>query len=228
MTDQGTDARAFWENKILEWERDRYAAASGSMLERLASRASDSLRFRLSFTGQFLSRHVAGKRVVELGCGSGLLAEGLLGAGAVSYHGYDIAAGAIVRGEERARIAGIDGQARFTVSDSDSLGRVEADLVFSLGFLDWLTPAQIDHAFSLAPNADWLHAIAEKRVSPSQWAHRLYVQIAYGHRTGAYRPRYYSVDEIAVIAARHGYGPPCVYRDRRLSFGAMLASIPFD
>jgi SAM-dependent methyltransferase len=220
--------REFWEGKILAWEANRYgpAAADDPWLERLARRLSGSLRARLAITQELLTPHVAGKRVVELGCGSALLAEALVTAGATSYTGYDIAASAI--DHARRRIAGTPAASkiRLELADVGSLPRLQADIVFSLGLFDWLSPAEIDSVFAAGGDAHYLHAISEKRPSLSQYLHRLYVYLSYGHRTGSYVPRYHSVREIEIHAAKHNGRPLRVYRDRRLSFGALLTTLP--
>lgn len=98
--DQGNrafDAREFWDKRILGWEEGHYGelqfGAPG--LERLANRASGSLRFRLDAAREILEVHVPGKRVLEVGCGSVLLAECLVKAGADMYTVIDLAPSAI-------------------------------------------------------------------------------------------------------------------------------------
>jgi hypothetical protein len=74
--------------------------------------------------------------------------------------------------------------------------------------------------------AEFLHAIAERRQSLSQYAHRAYVQVAYGYRTGAYRPRYVTAAEIAARAAGHRSGPFYAFRNPKLSFGVLITTFP--
>ncbi len=230
MGERGVDARNFWEDKILVWERDRYGGTESTAptLERVASRASDSLRFRIKKAGGIIGRHAAGKRIVELGCGSAMLAEGLIEAGAQSYRGYDIAANAVNQATRRIADAGLGEKISFIQSDIPALPALEADIVFSLGLFDWLSPAEIERIFELGDGAGFLHSISERRASPKQWLHKLYVHIAYGYRTGGYVPRYYAAEDIAAIAHRHGHAMTNIYRDRRLSFGILLSSLEFD
>ncbi|MBT5108905.1 MAG: class I SAM-dependent methyltransferase, partial [Rhodospirillaceae bacterium] len=53
--------------------------------------------------GHYGKPHVKGRRIVELGCGSGLLARDLLACGALSYQGFDISPIAIDRARVMAR-----------------------------------------------------------------------------------------------------------------------------
>lgn len=225
-----TDPQEFWEGKIIRWEADRYGpgSARASWMERLARRLSGSLRARIALAERLLRPHVAGRRVVELGCGSGLLAASLVDAGATSYLGIDIATSAIQ--SARARVEGTPAAARITFEQGAvaSLPPLSADLVFSLGLFDWLTSAELDRVFAAGGTADYLHAIAEKRRSLSQYVHRTYVFLSYGHRTGAYVPRYFDVHGIEAIASRHNPRPMRVFRDRALSFGAFVTTLPVD
>ena len=88
-----TNPRTFWNNKILNWEAGRYGEREGvrkSILERLADRSSSSLQRRQQLAVDLIARHVKGRCITEIGCGSGLLAERLISAGAESYVGVDI------------------------------------------------------------------------------------------------------------------------------------------
>jgi SAM-dependent methyltransferase len=222
------DPQQFWEEKILLWEADRYGqgSARSSWLERLASKLSGSLRARLALAQEVLRPHVAGRRIVELGCGTGLLAEPLVEAGAASYLGIDIARSAVATARERTGTSPVASRIAFEQGNVASLPPLAADIVFSLGLFDWLTPAEIDAVFAAGREADYLHAIAERRFSPSRYLHRAYVYASYGHRTGAYVPRYFDVAELRAAAARHNPRPMRVIRSPRLSFGAFVTTLP--
>ncbi len=224
------DIRAYWEDKIVGWEDGRYKCKGSrfQLLEWIANRSSASLRYRLASASELLVPKVAGLRVVELGCGSGLLAANIINAGAASYRGVDISEAAIARARESAAAVGIADKVQFDRADLATLKELDADVVFSLGLLDWLSDPELDHLYQIGRNAHWLHAISERRDSPSQYLHRLYVFLAYGYRTKHYTPRYFTVDEIRAIANRHNPRPVRAIRDRRLSFGALLTTFDAD
>jgi SAM-dependent methyltransferase len=219
----------FWENKILKWERERYedTVRPPSLSGRIAKWSSGSLRFRLQFAGDFLAARVAGKRIVELGCGSGHLAARLVGAGADQYQGFDIAANAVEEARRNANRAGLGDKAEFQQATITDLNTPDADIVFSLGLLDWLTDAELNHLFAFSKDADFFHSIAERRASPSQWLHRLYVHLAYGNKTAGYVPRYYHAQDIKRMIARHNPRPVNFFSSPDLSFGAFASSFPF-
>src|SRR5438034_10077823 len=96
------DPKQFWEAKLVAWEHGRYGQPDRpGLLEWIANRSSMSLRYRVAITPELLKPFLAEKRVVELGCGSRLLAGKLIESGAASYRGIDIAAPAIGIARER-------------------------------------------------------------------------------------------------------------------------------
>jgi len=219
------DPKRFWESKILTWERGRYGKPHRplSILEWIANRSSSSLRFRVSITPELLQPFLSNKRVVELGCGSGIIARKFVEYGASSYLGIDIAESAIEKARSR---HGNDARMQFQVGNVADLPSLSADLIVSLGLFDWLTDDEIAAVFRQCGRADFLHAIAERRPGIQQWLHRSYVQLAYGYRTDRYRPRYFTCDQLKSLAAAGTCRPFHVYRNWRLSFGALVSSLP--
>jgi len=224
-TSHSVDTRDFWNEKILTWEDDRYAGGKSGLLEKFANRFS-GLPQRLANAGTILLPRVAGKHVVELGCGSGLLAEDVIGAGAASYQGFDISDEAMRRAQERADAAGFEGRIRFAAGDVKELGDLESDIVFSLGLLDWLTADQLDAVFKIGAGRDFLHSFSERQMSFWRLAHKAYVWLAYGRKTGAYVPSYHDVDELVEIARRYTDKDIRPFRDPRMRFGCFLTTLP--
>jgi SAM-dependent methyltransferase len=217
------DPKQFWEAKLLAWEEGRYGRPDRprGLLEWIANRSSMSLRFRVAIAPELLRPYLAGKRVLELGCGSGIIAGKLIEHGAASYLGIDIAESAIEKARSR---YGNDARMQFQVGNVADLPSLSADLIVSLGLFDWLTDDEIASVFRQSSKADFLHAIAERRPGIQQWLHRSYVHLAYGYRTDSYRPRYFTCDHIKSLAEVHQ--PLHVYRSWRLSFGALISSLP--
>ncbi len=220
------DPKQFWETKLLAWEQGRYDRPDrpSGLLEWIADRSSMSLRYRVRITPELLKPFLSGKRVVEVGCGSGLLAKTFVEYGAASYLGIDIAETAIAKARER--YGGRDGRIEFRVGTGAELSGTAPDLVVSLGLLDWLKDDEIATLFRNSGPAEFLHAIAERRPGFQQWLHRNYVQLAYGYRTDSYRPRYFTCDHIKSLATAVVPRPLYAYRNWQLSFGALISSLP--
>jgi SAM-dependent methyltransferase len=219
------DPKQFWEAKLLTWEQGRYGGPDRprNLLEWIANRSSMSLRFRVAITPELLRPYLANKRVVELGCGSGIMAGKLIEYGAASYLGIDIAESAVETARAR---YGDNPKVGFLASSVAEMQPLSADLVISLGLFDWLTDDEIIDLFRKSGSADFLHAIAERQRGIQQWLHRSYVQLAYGYRTNSYRPRYFKCDHVRRLAAVAINRPIYVFRSWRLSFGALVSSVP--
>lgn len=219
------DPKQFWEAKLLAWEHGRYGRPDHpGLLEWIANRSSMSLRFRVAVTPELLKPFLSGRHVVELGCGSGLMAGKLIEYGAARYLGIDIAESAIRKARER--YDKLNPRIAFQVDSVADMPALKADLVISLGLFDWLNDDEITQLFRKSGSADFLHAIAEYRPGFQQWLHRAYVQLAYGRRTGGYRPRYLTCEQIKTSAIGATRRPIYVHRSRRLSFGALISSLP--
>jgi SAM-dependent methyltransferase len=219
------DPKQFWEGKLLAWEQGRYGGPDRprGLLEWIANRSSMSLRFRVAITPELLRPYLANKRVVELGCGSGIMARKLIEYGAASYLGIDIAESAIETARTR---YGNNPKVRFLACSVADMPPVSSGLVISLGLFDWLTDDEITGVFRKSGSSDFFHAIAELRPGIQQWLHRSYVQLAYGYRTDSYRPRYFKCDHVRRLATVAINRPIYVFRSWRLSFGAIVSSLP--
>ncbi|HIJ62508.1 MAG TPA: methyltransferase domain-containing protein [Rhodospirillaceae bacterium] len=206
---QAVEPRDFWNGRILAWEASRYDGPQNV--------ASSSLRARQDLALALLAPYLPGRRVVELGCGSGRLAERLIAAGAISYHGYDLSPVAVA--EARRHVP--SPQITFSEAPVDAVPATGDALVISLGLLDWLAPDEIARVLALGADGLWLHSLSEVRPSPQQLIHRLYSRLAY--RAG-YRPAYHRISQIDALLAGQGLPPARVFRHRSLRFGAFIAN----
>ena len=224
------DRGKFWNQKILEWENDRYddRVMRSSFLEVFAFSAGKSLRHRMQYARKLLAPVCSGKRIVEFGCGTGRLAASLIEAGAQHYLGIDISSEAIDAARDRALNDGINERANFLVSDILSAPPGQADIVFSLGLIDWLSDHEIEALFSKFSDADYLHSFSEERSTISQRIHKAYVYLAYGHRSKNYVPSYHESDKLKSIAAHSAKKQALVYRHPKLSFGTFLTNLSTD
>ena len=218
----------FWDNKILEWECGRYNlnTSKNKPLEMIADLVSKSLRFRLKITKELLKPHIKGKAIIEIGCGSGLLTKFLHDNGAKYYQGFDISENAISQAIKIANQNKIKNFAKYQVCTVSNLPKLNGDIVFSLGLLDWLNDYELDILFKSTENKKYFHAIAEKSLHPSQLIHRLYVYLSYGYKTKGYKPRYYNVEKLQKMITKYNNNDKInVYRNKKLSFGALISNL---
>ena len=108
--------------------------------------------------------HIKGKRIVELGCGSGILAEEFIQAGAEEYLGFDIAENAIQSACKKIAQSRYASKIKFEQSDVLSeLKLLGADFVVSLGLFDWLTVNEMEILFSKTKGIDFLHSLCREK-----------------------------------------------------------------
>ena len=225
------DKKEFWEKKIIGWEDGRYNIDKHnlSLLEKFSDMLSSSLRFRIAFTEKLLKKIAKGKIIVEVGCGSGLLAKTAIENGAKHFYGYDISELAIERAIKFAEKNNISSKVTFEAKAIADMKRVEADLYFSLGTLDWITIEDIKYLFSLHSNIEFFHSYCEKRNSISQLLHRLYVYLSYKKNTKTYSPYYMTEKEIVeIFNTITSFDKKYIYRNPKLSFGAFISTFKLD
>jgi SAM-dependent methyltransferase len=185
---------AFWDGRIAAWEASRYSPLS------LFNPLSWTVRNRLKAA----RRLVSGKfkhhpHILDLGCGSGLLAGALPGDPGRSYLGVDFSRAAIEAA--RARFAGQADRIRFERADVlEGPGR-EAPLIVFLGLLDWLEEPEPDLLFGKLKAENLVFSFTE---ADSGLAGRLYRQYR-RCSDGKYSARNFTAARITAAAEAAGY-----------------------
>jgi SAM-dependent methyltransferase len=171
------DRKVYWERKILPWEKARYGDLAWFRP------TSWTLRRRMEMSARAAERVLpAGGRLLELGCGSGLLAQRLRGRFS-TYHGIDLAEAAIT--EARARVPGPG--VSFHRGDVLEAPLPPSDLAVFLGLLDWLEPREIEALFRRIPARFLLFSFTEKSRFNPYSCYRAYYDSRFGG--GVYRAR---------------------------------------
>lgn len=173
--------KSYWDKKILAWERSTYKKKTQglNLVEKLATRWRRSNRERAKLTLEILKKEVRNKRVLELGCGSGLVAFKLLGLGQPKeIMGIDIAPEAISLAQERTRQRGAEGKMKFIAADVRQIILPPCDICFGLGFLNYLTLKEIKSLFQKLKAKNILFSFAKKELSMMRLLHKIYTQFS--------------------------------------------------
>ena len=224
------DKKNFWEKKILNWENARYKKKFNehNFFEKFVNSTNQTLLFRLKIALEHLKPHLKNKKIIEIGCGSGLLAEDIISSGAESYTGYDFSEKAIVKGNSMAKEKKIDDKVKFFAKSVNDLEILNADIVFSLGLTDWLNDEEIERLFYISQKAENLHSISERKNSLGQILHRLYVFLSYGRKSDGYSPRYLDAKSTSELIYKATNKKVEKYSHKKMSFGLLLSTINFD
>ncbi|MBI3553702.1 MAG: class I SAM-dependent methyltransferase [Elusimicrobia bacterium] len=214
----------YWDARILDWEASRYDGSFRPSLppvEWLAGWRSGPTRLRQRLAVELLRPHLAGRDVVEAGCGTGRLVPRFLAAGARSYLGLDHSRVAV---ESARRALSGEVRAAFEVREAQDLPQ-NCDLVVSLGVLDWLADDELSAFFRRHAAADFLHTFSERRGGLKQLVHRAGRALDSALRPAAVRPRYMRLSELRALLPRSSR-PLYVYRDPGLRYAVFVSTLP--
>ena len=202
--------KRFWDNKILGWEKDKYSVPKSTLGKLLD--VNRSLKKRQQIAQSVLMQVVKGRTVLEIGCGTARLLPFVFKAGATKYIGVDISEEALKQAQAKAKELDLEEVTQFYQLDVNVLNKIDVDICFSLGLLDWLALAEIEQMLSCISCRYYFHSFSERRVSFQQILHRLYVYMLYGHRTKSYVPRYYTQKQIVDIFTSYYKFPAKYFR----------------
>lgn len=178
--------KQFWESKILNWEDKRYF-----------KQRCNSLLARREIALEEIQKIAKGKSIIELGCGSAYLANRLFESGATQYTGYDFSSNAI-KNAWKTIDKKYHSQVKLEVLNLVDLKTpLGADIVFSLGLLDWITAPQIIKLHQSCKQIPYfMHSFTKKSKSLKLIAHKAFVLVSYGLYNKLYTPNYYSPNDI--------------------------------
>ena len=203
----------FWNQKILSWEENKYKKVFKWF------DVNSSVKYRLYLASALLNQMSEGKSLLELGCGSGLLWERINSLNIKNYTGVDFSKTAI--DVFQFKVQDFKNRNQVSLFCEDCMENTyPADIVISLGLLDWLSIERIKKMAESYKNSWYLHSFSEKSLSFSQVMHFLYSRVNYK----IYFPQYRSADDLSSIFGSKAR----IYRDPKLSFGAFIYHLPSD
>jgi SAM-dependent methyltransferase len=216
-----TDIRSYWDKKIVEWEDSMQSDVRVSPVERLAARFRGPVLNRADVVLELLTGRVAGKTVVELGCGSGFFALRLQRtAGPSQVTGIDFSPAAISRATEIAEREGLADTVSFQVGDVAQTTIPDADFTIGLGLLDYLDREEIHDLFERIRSPNILFTFSRSDFSARRFAHIMYLATQ-----RCPKHFYYSEETLrSLIGSR--FGRLTFVADRgRMSFGGIVHNL---
>jgi len=216
------DIKAYWDKKIIEWENSIIKRGTFSAVEKLAGYFRKPLVFRTELCLKLLTPFINDKTILELGCGSGFFAFELNKRGvAKKIIGIDISPNAVKRAKETNAPSPAPAICDFFEADASALAELPvADVTIGLGFLDYLTPAEIKSIFEKNKSKYFLFTFSEKKFS-----FRRYIHIFYLLSQRCPKHFYYTKKQIReCVAAR--YGEVQFINHQKLSFCCVAHNLP--
>jgi len=227
MIDKIDNEKEFWDNKIIQWENGRYLKKNNSFFETFSDFFSSSLLHRRKKSIDFLQNiNLENKIVYELGCGSGFLAQKISEMGAKKYIGLDLSSVAIDRANKINSELIKKNKCFFYCGRPSDFKNIEYDVIFSLGFIDWIYDNEIRELIKITDlNKPFFHSFSSlNKWSISQLLHKLYVYLSY-KKNKKLSPIYRSDENISYF-----FGPEVkinFYSNKKLNFGKFFGNIEF-
>lgn len=215
------DSKGYWDKKIIEWEDSMSGGVHISPIERLASKFRKPLKVRRDMCFELLRKIGKDRSILELGCGSGFFAlKAFKEIQPKRIIGVDISRNAILRAKKMKDEMKLSGNIEFVEGDTSSMKFPEADIVVGLGFLDYLTPAEIKDLFNRINGKPFIFTFSEKKFDILRFAH-----IAYLISQRCPKHYYYTKKEIRDLIGR-AHGDVKIISNKELRFGCIVHNIP--
>ncbi|MBC6415831.1 MAG: class I SAM-dependent methyltransferase [Bdellovibrionales bacterium] len=200
----------FWNQTISSWEKNKYKKTKYFDF-------NSSVKFRLQMASYLLNQFSKKTKYLELGCGSGYLWKQINPSCIESYRGVDFSNKAIESFQKEVKKLNKTNQVSLFCEDCTK-NIYPAEIVVSLGLLDWISTDKIKLLAKNYKSTWFLHSFSEKRNSLSQWIHHCYS--LWNYKAGS--PYYRSSKELLFL-----FGPQAkIYRHPKLSFGAFIYNLP--
>jgi ubiquinone/menaquinone biosynthesis C-methylase UbiE len=173
---------------------------------------------------ELLAKHVKGKTIVELGCGSGYFAARLYRAATPArITGIDFSPAAIRRGREYMKSEGLENAIALRVGDVAEIALPDGDFTIGLGLLDYLDSEAIRELFRRIRSPRIVFTFSRPDVSALRLAQRIYLAT---QRCPSHF--YYSEEALASLIGTRFGRLTFVADRRRMSFGGIVHNLPTD
>lgn len=177
------DQKAYWENKIIAWEKTIYSdknATKTSTLEKLASHFRGILKKRLDVAEQLVGLYIKGETIIDLGCGSGILIKRLLKYNPKRIIGVDLAESAIKLAENKIKELKNHKQVKFICADvrKDVNVLKEGNIIIGVGFIDYFNKEELLFLLKNLKEKKFLFSFPEKILSVREILQRIYLTLA--------------------------------------------------
>lgn len=198
----------FWDNKIINWEKKRYAA-KGSIY----ARKENTIKLLENLKNEQLI-------VIEFGCGSGIFAKEWVSDNH-QYIGFDFSSEAIKEANKNKK-----SNMLFLNRDIQSAiawlikNNINPDLIISLGLMDWLNDEDRNKLINLKSKY-FMHSFSDKNNIIAK-LHNIFVYITYAFKTKGYKPRYDTEENIKKMFE---FSSVKIYKNKNMNIGIIAHNL---
>lgn len=219
--------RGYWDREIDHWARTSYEkeAVSG-LVPRFMAHLRSSVNARAQVASGLLRPHIQGKTLLDLGCGDGSFAIGLLQAGAARVTGWDIAPAAIEIANNRARALGLEDRADFRVAHVEDGKFPRADFTTGLGLLDWMPPREIRKMLRRLKGRTVMFSYSEQDNSFAEIVHRIWLCKRLEYFGNGVRAYHHPRPVILKWFGEAGFNDMEVVARKEARFGRLIHNLP--
>ena len=211
--------RIYWEKTLLRWENWRYSPIAA------LNPFAWTVRARLEDLLSVVRREVRPEdRVVDLGCGSGILASRIEPLPFSHFLGVDLSSRAISRAKDR--LKGREARYQFEVGDVNDQGlKWNTDLLIAAGVADWITPEELGSLLNRITTRKLILTFTERQAGISIPFYSFYHRLL---RTnpGAITARTHTYSEIKSILQSSGFQVEELRLGGRLNPGRVVVAVP--
>jgi predicted RNA methylase len=226
MTDLNErEMRSYWDAKITSWASSSYEEAPRGPVQKFMANLRRSVHARAVIAIEVLKPHLAGKTVLDLGCGNGHFAAGCLEAGAARVIGMDIAPQAVELAKELAKRNNIADRTEFYVGNVTDGSFPEADFTTGFGLVDWLEPEECRAMLDALRGRKVLFSYSEADGTFDEWVHYFYLVKRLEWFGGGVRAYHHKREEILSRFRDGGFGEMQVVVRKEMRFGRLVHNL---
>lgn len=195
----------YWDRKILNWEK-KYDSVFGKTLLARATEAS-----------KIINPHLANKRILEVGCGSGTLLNLLSKDNIKDYTGIDTSQNAI---EEANKKYAHQNNINFLKARCYDINFDDYDVVISLGLTDWIDQKELEFLIEKSLNKVFIHSFSINEKGIHCFIHKLFSHYKYSETPKGY-PKKYTLKEIEKLTNTKVN----IHKTKSMSFGVLVNNV---
>ena len=169
------EMKNYWDDKITWWASSSYEEQPRGPIEKWMAGLRRSVHARAVVALELLRPQLAGKTILDIGCGNGHFLKCCVQMGAKRGYGIDIAPQAVDLARELADKNGVGDRLEFAVGRAGQGTFPETDIVTGFGLVDWLSRDECMKLFQSARGKKFVFSYSEQDGSFDEWVHHFYL-----------------------------------------------------